>query len=764
MEKSKKTKNQKRRLRLKAQKERAGLAVLAIPEVHDKSSNREKLDVKNQVKAGEGKTSKKSSIAQLIRTQQAKQRADEEKKVLLEAQKIEEQKRQDEQHLLEAKHREQQRLDRIAKRKKLKEELRTQGLLPPTRTQKVHQKTNQTKLAQMPNAQQSLKHNSDVKTDAPESREEDLEENKHSQKIMLRAPILCVLAHADVGKTTLLDCIRGTHVQSKEAKGITQQVGSTFIPRECLPANVELQGLLVMDTPGHESFFHMRARGTSLCDMGILLIDIMHGLERQTLECLNMLKKKKTPFVVALNKVDRLYEWKPYPDHTFQSCLKNQSPMTQDHFDRQWARIKVELAKQCINSELYYENKDIKSVVSVVPTSGVTRDGVSDLLAWISRLAEKRMRHLLEFREDVVECSVFEVKSLEGYGYTIDVILKNGTLKVGDPLVLCGLQGPIVTNIRCILLPPPMHDQRVKTCYSPQTEVRGTASVKLVADNLDHVVPGTTLYRSEANPELLQTVQGNLETTLSHVDRSGKGVYLQSSSLGSLEALLSLLQDQKVPIHGMNIGPVAKRDVMRAATMVQVDPQYAALLAFDVKVSSEAQDVAKEMKVEIFSSPVVFELVELFVKHLTLFREKEKEIKGSQAVFPVILKILPEHVFRKSNPIILGVSVEEGTLFNGTLLCVISGGQKQILGRVESMEHNNQAVVEAKAGDQICVKIQPIANQPNVIYGRQFSASDLLYSSLTRESIDALKAYFKEQVSDEEWQLVIRLKKILSIP
>jgi len=177
------------------------------------------------------------------------------------------------------------------------------------------------------------------------------------------------MGHVDTGKTKLLDKIRHTNVQEGEAGGITQQIGATFVEKKTLEqqtsrlnrteqVNLTIPGMLVIDTPGHESFSNLRSRGSSLCDIAILVVDLMHGLEPQTIESLNMLRSKGTPFVVALNKIDRCYAWVTCPDAPIREALEKQTESTVSEFRSRASQAKLELAQQGVNSNIYWEMGD----------------------------------------------------------------------------------------------------------------------------------------------------------------------------------------------------------------------------------------------------------------------------------------------------------------------------------------------------------------------------------------------------------------------
>lgn len=592
---------------------------------------------------------------------------------------------------------------------------------------------------------------------------------------VLRAPVICVLGHVDTGKTKILDKLRHTHVQDSEAGGITQQIGATNVPLDALKEqtkmvknfdreNIKIPGMLIIDTPGHESFSNLRNRGSSLCDIAILVVDIMHGLEPQTIESLNLLKNKKCPFIVALNKVDRLYDWKKSPETDVAATLKKQKKNTKDEFEERTKAIIVEFAQQGLNAALFFENKDPRTFVSLVPTSAHTGDGMGNLIHLLVELTQtmlsKRLAHSEELRAQVME-----VKALPGMGTTIDVILINGRLREGDTVIVPGVEGPIVTQIRGLLLPPPMKELRVKNQYEKHKEVPAAQGVKILGKDLEKTLAGLPLlvaYKEDEVPVLRDELIHELKQTLNAIKLEEKGVYVQASTLGSLEALLEFLKTSEVPYAGINIGPVHKKDVMKASVMLEHDPQYAVILAFDVRIEREAQEMADSLGVRIFSAEIIYHLFDAFTKYRQDYKKQKQEEFKHIAVFPCKIRILPQFIFNSRDPIVMGVIIEAGQVKQGTPICVPSKSFVDI-GIITSIEINHKTVDVAKKGQEVCIKIEPIPGESPKMFGRHFEATDHLVSKINRQSIDALKNWFRDEMQKSDWQLIVELKKVFEI-
>lgn len=582
--------------------------------------------------------------------------------------------------------------DKLAKTSKPDRKSEEAEKLPIRMAQKPPQKPSQ-KPSQKPPANAS---DSDSESDSDESRNEGKtatqraaaqkkaeaaarRKQQHEEALAarskdnLRSPICCILGHVDTGKTKILDRIRQTNVQEGEAGGITQQIGATYFPVDALKSKTQVvnkdgsfefkvPGLLVIDTPGHESFTNLRSRGSSLCNIAVLVVDIMHGLEPQTLESMRLLRDRKTPFIVALNKIDRLYGWKKIENNGFQDSMALQNKGVQNEFRDRLEKTKVAFAEQGFNAELFHENKSMAKNVSLVPTSAHTGEGIPDMLKLLVSLTQERMTNKLMYLSEV-ECTVLEVKVIEGLGTTIDVVLSNGVLREGDRIVLCGINGAIATNIRALLTPAPLKELRIKSQYVHNQEVKASLGVKIAANDLEHAIAGSRLLvvgPGDDEEDLEEEVMSDIENLLGKVDTTGRGVSVQASTLGSLEALLEFLKVSKIPVANISIGPVYKRDVMQAGVMLEKAKEYAVMLCFDVKIDKEAQQYADDVGVKIFTADIIYHLFDDFTNHMAQLVEQKKEDSKLLAVFPCVLNTI--HVFNKKDPIVIGVDVIEGSL------------------------------------------------------------------------------------------------------
>ena len=292
-----------------------------------------------------------------------------------------------------------------------------------------------------------------------------------------RCSIITILGHVDSGKTSLLDYIRKTKVNQGEAGQITQQIGASFFPKKKIMKelkklkgdwpinNIIFPGFLIIDTPGHESFSNLRQRGSSLCDLAILVVDINQGLLPQTIESINLLKARRTPFIIAMNKVDLFYGWKKNQDASIRQTLKKQKEQVRGYFKDKLNSVVAQFAKQLLNVNLYYNKCDLEEEIPIVPTSGKTGEGIPDLLGMMSHLTERFLKEDITKEGKQFRATILEVRKIEGMGHTIDIILVNGVLQIEDRIIFQGLHGPVETQVKAILTPHPLREIRVKGEY-----------------------------------------------------------------------------------------------------------------------------------------------------------------------------------------------------------------------------------------------------------------------------------------------------------
>jgi len=422
------------------------------------------------------------------------------------------------------------------------------------------------------------------------------------------------------------------------------------------------------------------------------------------------------------------------------------------------------IAEQGLNAALCYENPDPKSYISMVPTSAHSGEGMGNLMGLLVTLSQTRLAQRLAYSEEL-QATVLEVKAIPGYGTTIDICLVNGRLKEGATMILAGTEGPVVTSAKALLTPAKMQDLRVKNNYVEHKEIRAAQGVKIVAKELDKAIAGLNLLVAN-HPDEVQIckdeIAARLSSAINSIKVKDRGVFVQASTLGSLEALLEFLRTSKIPYAGVKIGPVVKKDVMKASVMLEHEPKYTIILAFDVKVEKDAQEMADKEGVKIFQADIIYHLFDRFVAYQDELKAKKKEEFRNVAVFPCKLKMMPNCIFNSRDPIVAGVIVEGGIVRTGTPLCVPSKDFVEI-GVITSIQSNHKEQETARKGEEVCIKVEPVPGEAPKMFGRHFDENDMVVSKISRTSIDACKEYFRDDLQKSDWQLMIELKKTFEI-
>jgi len=605
-----------------------------------------------------------------------------------------------------------------------------------------------------------------------ESSDESDESDKEDEiTVDYRSPIICIMGHVDTGKTKLMDKIRDTNVQEGEVAGITQQIGATFIPNSTLIkktnglnnikvsglSNIKLSGLsniikipglLMIDTPGHEAFSNLRKHGSSLADIVILVIDLVHGLEQQTIESLEILKKSNTKFVIALNKIDRLYGWSTTENLLILDALDHNKETCIYEFDDKVNHIIGQLKTNGINSELYWKNNSPEDTISMCPISAITGEGLPNLLNLIINIAQTDLHDVITFTEEL-KCIVMEKTNMEGTGITIDALLINGTLNKNDNIIIKTNNGIVKTQIRNLLTPPPNRESRVTSIYDKNNSLKGSIGFKLVANNLENIIIGSEIIIDNNTNIINDTNENNTKYVLQDI-----GVLVYSSSEGSLEALINYLQTAckpPVPISGIYIGKVMINHINKMIIKNKTTyKELNTILAFDVTVDDDAAAIAKQNNINIIEDGTIYRLFNQYNTFRELCDNQRKDEYRHLLVYPCVINIMKEHIYRKTGPFIFGVKITKGKLHINTPIIIYN--KNLVLGRVTSIQKDNKNIDVANEGYEVCIKIESNTDT-NIQYGRHFDFNDTLFSHVTKESITVFKKYFKNEIVTTDGKL-----------
>ncbi len=582
----------------------------------------------------------------------------------------------------------------------------------------------------------------------------------------IRQPVVVVLGHVDSGKTSLLDKIRGTAVQAREVGGMTQHIGASFFPTEtlihiCGPllqkvgGSIKVPGLLVIDTPGHEAFSNLRSRGGSAADIAILVVDITRGFEAQTYESVEILSRRRVPFVVALNKIDRLTGWRSTSTPFLTESLKKQDKAVLEELDARIYSVVGSLSRLGFRSEAYYRVKDFSREVAIVPVSAKTGEGIPELIMVLIGLTQHYLTKRLTTSEEQTRGIVLELREETGLGLTANLILLDGVLKIGDTVAMVKRDGAFKTKVRGLFLPKPLDEMRdPRDRFTPVDEVRAAAGVKILAPDLEGVLAGSPLV-GLFSEDRWEEVKKALESEVSKIfiKTDTVGVIVKADTLGSLEAITDMLKRQGVPIRIADVGAVTRRDVIEASTVAREDPYLGVILGFNVKILPDAQEAIESEKVKVFNESIIYNLIEGYTRWVQ--EEKEKAaIREFSSLTPVCkFKVLEGFIFRRSNPAIFGVEVLVGKLRQKVQVMNSDG---KVVGTIHQIQDKGKPLEEAPRGAQVAVSMM----EP--IVGRHIFEKEILYSLPKEAEVRTFKEKYLNKLSPEEQEVldeIIQIRK-----
>ncbi|MEA2090572.1 MAG: translation initiation factor IF-2 [Thermoproteota archaeon] len=569
----------------------------------------------------------------------------------------------------------------------------------------------------------------------------------------IRQPIICTLGHVDTGKTLLLDKIRKTSVQAREAGGITQHIGASFFPVETLmeicgplleklKGKIRIPGLLVIDTPGHEAFANLRKRGGAVADIVVLVIDVLRGFEAQTYECIDILKARKTPFLVAANKIDRVPGWRFRPNESFLASYQAQDPYIRQNLDEHLYEIVGEFSRLGFQANIFNKISDFTKNVAVVPTSAKTGEGVPELLAVLVGLTQQYLTARLHVTEGPAKGTVLEVKEETGLGMTLNAVIYDGVLRRDDLIVVGGREKPVVTKVRAVLLPKPLDEIRdPRDRFSSMEMVSAASGVKVAAPGLEEALAGAPLYVVPSEAEVDRyVVLVTEEVQRVRIATDFDGVVLKADALGSLEAIVDSLRSSEVPVRLADVGDVCKRDVTEAVVVMEHEPLYGVVLGFGVRVLPDAEEEAERRGVRIFSGDVIYRLIEDYVQWMRGEREARLGEEFERLVLPGKIRILRGYVFRRAHPAIVGVEVLGGWIKPKWRLIREDGTD---VGEILQIQDRGEAIGGAGVGRQVAVSL----DKP--VVGRHIHEEDVLFVGVPERDAKVLLKKFRERLGED---------------
>ena len=552
----------------------------------------------------------------------------------------------------------------------------------------------------------------------------------------LRQPICVFLGHVDHGKSSILEKIRGSSITSKEPGGITQTIKAYLVDKKRinnvagellkkLKIQLVIPGILFIDSPGHASFTSLRKRGGNIADIAVLVIDVNEGIMQQTLECIEILKNYKTPFVIALNKIDLIHGWRELDGNLIEK-IEGQADSVKYDLEEKLYKIVGKLYEKGINADRYDRINDFTKKVAVIPLSARKQEGIPELLMVITGLVQKYLEENLS-RKDEGKAVVLEISEDKNLGKTAEIILYEGKLKNNDEIAVGSLEGVIVTKVRGLFVNG-----------KPEKEIYAAQCIKLFSPDIEKTSPGMPIIVGNKNLEKAKSdIKKEIDYTKIELDENG--IIAKADSLGSLEALVNLLRSRNILIRKIGIGEINKKDILEAKS----DELNSVIIGFNLKE-------AKSDEVKIITADVIYKLIDIYEEWKN---KKENEIKARALnKLPILfkIKIMRGFIFRQSNPAVVGIEVLLGKLWVDSKVMNDKG---DYISDIRSIQINGKGECEAERGKQVATAFSKVA------VGRQINEDEILYSEISENDFRRFRE-LKNLLSQEHIKILKEIAEI----
>ena len=564
----------------------------------------------------------------------------------------------------------------------------------------------------------------------------------------MRSPICAFLGHVDAGKTSIMDAIRDTMNAYKESGGLTQNIGSTEVPTDRIKEiasdllakfniNIKVPSILFIDSPGHEAFVTLRKRGASIADIVILTVDITEGIQNQTIESIEILKSYKTPFLIALAKIDTIRGFYKQENKSFLEFITKQNQDYIQKLDEKIYNLIADFSIYGFQAERYDRVKEFTKEISIIPLSSINSIGIKDLIVMIIGLSQ---RYLELDKQESNSAAILEEKNVKGLGKVYDAIVYSGKISVGDKVIVQAQDGTVENKIKGIMRLIPMEESRENFGkYESLSSIEATAPIRLVLREPNAMI-GTSITVFSSEEEKNKIIEDINAENIGYNNDESKGLVICADSIGSIDAIRNIAKSFGIEVGKTKIGEPSKNDITTAGI------NGGALMCFNVPISRQTESMAEEYGVKIISANSIYTLFDSYNEFEKELKNMNLEKKLERLKLPSKFVFIKGNIFRRSSPCVFGIEVLEGEIRQNY---PIMNSKGERIGRILDIESDKTKLSSAVIGDKVAISVD------DAVYGRNIIEGEILYTDISMSDVmkfddvaEELTADYKEALSE----------------